>query len=725
MLRVCEQAHGEGICHGDIKAENVVVTSWSWALLTDFASFKPTYDDQGATVTHTPTSSNSPTHTPNRYLPEDDHSDFAYFFDNESRRRCYVAPERFRRTATASEDLDRSAISSPKVGGGRGRGGGTAAVSSAAPAVAIPVRAGSAGASQGAPPAGAAPQAQDGSDSTASLLENLMSTGMDIGTLETELGGGDDAAGGEQEEAAGQGRAHGGGADPPHARDYDAGAGAGGLRRAVPRALPPVASRPASSLREGMDIFSAGCVIAELFLDGSAVFDLSALLKYRTNEFNPRPAVATIRDAQVEVCRNPAPSTHASKRRSPVVSSAAAAAAQELVMHMIQLDPMKRASAAHYMKHFQGAGKLFPAYFGGFMHDFMAAVLWPENRTPDARVRWVCANYEGLLREVCGVVDTQGAAYFRHCLSLDEYAAGGGQRGSWEWDWRWRPTEGGDSDNKQGLFGNTVAAIFEPWTPMKWKAPSPPQTAPAAAATAATAGAGSGAGAGGDGAPDAAAAVTTPASGLQTADVGVALSDQVTTASGEWAASANAGSRLQDLLADTDAFLTSLEDATSDDDAIAEAAVDGDASLSNGHAAAAGAPAAGAPTTAAEEGAEAEAEATPAEEPFTGDTSGVTIVVSLLCTTIRHVSLPQSKLTALALLARLAVMVDDETRLQRIVPYVVALLNDTSAPVRAHALYVVAQQEHTMHCDVCLTSPTLPQLRLDVSREPSVGLSCQ
>ena len=31
------------MCHGDIKCENVMVTSWNWLLLVDFASYKPTY----------------------------------------------------------------------------------------------------------------------------------------------------------------------------------------------------------------------------------------------------------------------------------------------------------------------------------------------------------------------------------------------------------------------------------------------------------------------------------------------------------------------------------------------------------------------------------------------------------------------------------------------------------------------------------------------------------
>jgi serine/threonine protein kinase len=31
------------IYHGDIKTENVLVTSWNWVYLADFAGYKPTY----------------------------------------------------------------------------------------------------------------------------------------------------------------------------------------------------------------------------------------------------------------------------------------------------------------------------------------------------------------------------------------------------------------------------------------------------------------------------------------------------------------------------------------------------------------------------------------------------------------------------------------------------------------------------------------------------------
>eukprot|EP00850_Spirogloea_muscicola_P001771 SM000006S19536 [mRNA] locus=s6:1491579:1504808:+ [translate_table: standard] len=71
LLIAIQQCHARSVCHGDIKCENVVVTSWSWAYFADFASFKPTY------------------------LPLDNPSDYSFFFDTGGRRRCYVAPERF------------------------------------------------------------------------------------------------------------------------------------------------------------------------------------------------------------------------------------------------------------------------------------------------------------------------------------------------------------------------------------------------------------------------------------------------------------------------------------------------------------------------------------------------------------------------------------------------------------------------------------------------------
>ena len=43
LLHALAQVHERGVCHGDIKCENALVTSWNWVYLADFASYKPTY----------------------------------------------------------------------------------------------------------------------------------------------------------------------------------------------------------------------------------------------------------------------------------------------------------------------------------------------------------------------------------------------------------------------------------------------------------------------------------------------------------------------------------------------------------------------------------------------------------------------------------------------------------------------------------------------------------
>ena len=62
VLCALEQMHSAGVCHGDIKTENILVTSWSWVLLADLASFKPVY------------------------VPVDNPADFNFFFDTSRRR---------------------------------------------------------------------------------------------------------------------------------------------------------------------------------------------------------------------------------------------------------------------------------------------------------------------------------------------------------------------------------------------------------------------------------------------------------------------------------------------------------------------------------------------------------------------------------------------------------------------------------------------------------------
>ena len=78
-MRMCTglQMHGVGVRHGDIKSENICVTSWNWLFLTgapatrtnsfkrlraDIAFYKPTW------------------------LPADNPADYTHFFDTGQRR---------------------------------------------------------------------------------------------------------------------------------------------------------------------------------------------------------------------------------------------------------------------------------------------------------------------------------------------------------------------------------------------------------------------------------------------------------------------------------------------------------------------------------------------------------------------------------------------------------------------------------------------------------------
>lgn len=72
LLRVVSELHSLNIHHGDLRSENIIVTSSNWVFLTDFAGLiKPVY------------------------LPEDNPNQFSFYFDTSDRRVCYIAPERF------------------------------------------------------------------------------------------------------------------------------------------------------------------------------------------------------------------------------------------------------------------------------------------------------------------------------------------------------------------------------------------------------------------------------------------------------------------------------------------------------------------------------------------------------------------------------------------------------------------------------------------------------
>jgi len=66
------------------------------------------------------------------------------------------------------------------------------------------------------------------------------------------------------------------------------------------------------------------------------------------------------------------------------------------------------------------------------------------------------------------------------------------------------------------------------------------------------------------------------------------------------------------------------------------------------------------------------------------------LLAQLICVTMRHAKWPRTKLIAMALLSKFAYYLDDEARLQRLVPHFVALLDDSVATVRAKAVRSLA-----------------------------------
>ncbi|MEJ1285742.1 phosphoinositide-3-kinase regulatory subunit 4 [Cricetulus griseus] len=228
ILTAVDQAHKSGVRHGDIKTENVMVTSWNWVLLTDFASFKPTY------------------------LPEDNPADFNYFFDTSRRRTCYIAPERF----------------------------------------------------------------------------------VDGGMFATEL---------------------------EYMRDPS-----------TPLVDLNSNQRTRGELKRAMDIFSAGCVIAELFTEGVPLFDLSQLLAYRNGHFFPEQVLNKIEDRSI----------------------------RELVTQMIHREPEKRLEAEDYLK--QQRGNAFPEIFYTFLQPYMAQFAKETFLSADERILVIRKDLGNIIHNLCG-----------------------------------------------------------------------------------------------------------------------------------------------------------------------------------------------------------------------------------------------------------------------------------------------------------------------------------
>lgn len=242
ILLSLQQAHKHKVCHGDIKLENIMITSWNWVILTDFASFKPTY------------------------LPDDNPADFSYFFDTSRRRTCYIAPERFRsRFLAATKDANAGSTHS---------------------------------------------SVSDNSAGSSMLVQSGMASSQYLPDGSSSATDGGDPAG-------------------------------------VPMSTEPTTA---------MDIFSAGCVLVELFTEGAPPFSFSQLLAYRANEYSPEKVLNKIEDDDI----------------------------RELLEHMIQKDPSKRFSANQYLT--EQRGKAFPNFFYTFAQTYMQIFSTETGLLPDHKI---------------------------------------------------------------------------------------------------------------------------------------------------------------------------------------------------------------------------------------------------------------------------------------------------------------------------------------------------
>ncbi|KAJ6240005.1 phosphoinositide 3-kinase regulatory subunit 4 [Anaeramoeba flamelloides] len=209
LLKALKQCHSKKVCHGDIKSQNVLVTTYMWVYLTDFATFKPVF------------------------LPEDNSVDFSYYFYTSGARICYIAPERF----YGPKEIEK----------------------------------------------------KRNNDNPVKRYKHLTSA---------------------------------------------------------------------------MDIFSLGCVIAEMYLDGDPLFLISELLSYKKAEFDPMTKVKKITD----------PFT------------------RELIQSMIQIDPSNRKSASHYLKKYQNT--LFPEYFETTVHPLIGEINY---LFPGKRIKLINKQFEKIL----------------------------------------------------------------------------------------------------------------------------------------------------------------------------------------------------------------------------------------------------------------------------------------------------------------------------------------
>jgi len=156
-----------------------------------------------------------------------------------------------------------------------------------------------------------------------------------------------------------------------------------------------------NQLTPAMDIYSAGCVMMELWLNGDRALDLGDLMEYRRGASTKAGGKTTL-PPQLQ------------QKLNKIEQAALRAACK----HMVQLDPSQRLSARAYLDRLQ-ASEAVPLVMEECLEPLLRRVSDPSQLhilTPDARLAWAAAHYEKVLWETLGVKDPEGAAYLRRVL---------------------------------------------------------------------------------------------------------------------------------------------------------------------------------------------------------------------------------------------------------------------------------------------------------------------
>lgn len=277
LLRCIQSLHKESIYHGDIKSENVLVTSFLWVALADFASYKPVV------------------------LPANNPSDFSYFFDTSRRHCCNMAPERFVEPPTLSTGSDSESLSSVEVA--------TAAILATQTSATTPIPT-------------TLPAATSGNIGPSQLTLTLNKQ--------------------QQQQLV--------------------------MQSNYLITNPP--DQQQQQLTAQMDLFSLGCVLAELFSDdtpNSSIFDLGQILMYKNGKYDQTQFIeAGISEPRI----------------------------RRLILNLTDLDPTRRNSASYHLD--QLVPSLFPAYFQT-LYDYFAKLI---PLSPDMKILTLDKDLQKLMDEI-------------------------------------------------------------------------------------------------------------------------------------------------------------------------------------------------------------------------------------------------------------------------------------------------------------------------------------